>query len=108
MRFLASMFVLLIGASMALGDAMERLRPEKLRATHEKIESLKSQRREVSLSSGYDDVRSLLHVHSLFSHDSRSKLEEVAAGAKEVGARVILFNEHPAKHYDYVKDGHRG
>jgi len=108
MRFLASVFVLLIGASMALGDAMERMRPEKLRATHEKIESLKSQRREVSLTSGYDDVRSLLHVHSLFSHDSRSTLDEVVAGAKEAGARVILFSEHPAKHYDYVKDGHRG
>ena len=60
MRSLAIVFVLLVGGSVARGDAMERVRPEKLRATHEKIEALKGQRREVSLSSGYDDVRSLL------------------------------------------------
>lgn len=108
MRFLASVFVLLVGTSMAHGDAMERLRPEKLRATHEKIEALKGQRRDVGLKSGYDDVRTLLHVHSLFSHDSRGTVEEVVAGAKEAGVRVILFSEHPASHYDYVKDGHRG
>jgi hypothetical protein len=87
---------------------MERMRPEKLRATHERIEALKGQRREVNLKSGYDDVRSVLHVHSAFSHDSRATVEEVVAGAKEAGVRVILFSEHPASHYDYVKDGHRG
>ncbi len=75
---------------------------------HEAIESLKSQRREVSLSSGYDDVRTLLHVHSAFSHDSRGTIEEIVAAAKEAGARVIMFTEHPANHYDYVNDGHRG
>jgi hypothetical protein len=90
------------------GDALERMRPEKLRATHEKIEQLKKQRRDVSLISGYDDVRTLLHVHSAFSHDSRGTLEEILAAAKETGVRVIMFSEHPASHYDYVKDGHRG
>jgi hypothetical protein len=98
----------LAAASPVYGDALERMRPEKLRATHEKIEALKSQRREVSLSSGYDDVRTLLHVHSAFSHDSRGTLEEIVAAAKETGVRVILFSEHPASHYDYVNDGHRG
>jgi PHP domain len=95
-------------ARCACGDALERIRPEKLRATHEKIESLKSQRRAVSLSSGYDDVRALLHVHSAFSHDSRGTIEEIIAAAKETGVRVIMFSEHPAANYDYVDDGHRG
>ena len=95
-------------ARCAYGDALERMRPEKLRATHEKIELLKSQRRAVSLSSGYDDVRALLHVHSAFSHDSRGTLDEIIAAAKETGVRVIMFSEHPGGHYDYVDDGHRG
>jgi hypothetical protein len=30
------------------------------------------------------------------------------AGAKAANVHIILFNEHPAAHYDYVKDGHRG
>jgi hypothetical protein len=108
MRSLLCVLLLGIGSATAHGDAMERMRPEKLRATHERIEALKGQRREVSLKSGYDDVRTLLHVHSAFSHDSRATVEEVVAGAKEAGVRVILFSEHPASHYDYVKDGHRG
>ena len=95
-------------ATLASGDAIERMRPEKLRATHERIEALNSERRDVSLSSGYDDVRTLLHVHSAFSHDSRGTLEEIISAAKQAGVRVILFSEHPASHYDYVDDGHRG
>ena len=102
--------VVFIGAcaQFAFGDALERIRPEKLRATHEKIEALKNQRRAVGLSSGYDDVRTLLHVHSAFSHDSRGTLEEIISAAKQTGVRVIMFSEHPAGHYDYVDDGHRG
>jgi hypothetical protein len=94
--------------SAANADTLERLRPENLKATHEAIEALKSQRREVSLKSGYEDVRTLLHVHSAFSHDSRGTIEEIVAAAKETGVRVIMFSEHPASHYNYFIDGHRG
>ncbi len=108
MRLLLSVLILFGVVSFCHGDAIERLRPEKLRATHERIEALKNQRREVKLKSGYDDVRTHMHVHSMFSHDSRSHVSEIIAGAKESGARVILFNEHPGGYYDYVNDGHRG
>jgi hypothetical protein len=95
-------------ASAVRADAFERMRPENLRAVHEAIEVLKSQRREVALRSGYDDVRALLHVHSLLSHDSRGTIEEIVAAAKEAGARVIMFSEHPSTKYIYFLDGHRG
>jgi PHP domain len=111
MRLIRGMFaIILVGAcaTQVYADALERIRPEKLRATHEKIEALKSQRRAVSLSSGYDDVRALLHVHSAFSHDSRGTIEEIIDAAKQTGVRVIMFSEHPASHYDYINDGHRG
>lgn len=107
-RRLLRLALLVACARSADGDALERMRPEKLRATHEKIELLATQRRPVSLSSGYDDVRVLLHVHSAFSHDSRGTREEIVAAAKKAGVRAILFSEHPASHYDYVDDGHRG
>jgi hypothetical protein len=100
---------LVLGLSPSLlADALERIGPEKLRATHEKIEALKKQLRKVELPSGYDDVRALLHVHSAFSHDSRGTIDEIVAAARQVGVRVIMFSEHPASHYDYVNDGHRG
>ncbi len=89
-------------------DAVERMGMEKLRATHERVESLKKELRKVTLASGYDDVRALLHVHSAFSHDSRGTIDEIVAAAKKVGVSVIMFTEHPASHYDYVIDGHQG
>lgn len=102
--------VLLLGclARGAAADALERMRLEKLQATHDRIEAFKKERRDVSLASGYDDVRTLLHVHSAFSHDSRGTIEEIVAAAKEAGVRVIMFTEHPASHYDYIVDGHQG
>jgi hypothetical protein len=104
----ACLAVWLTASVVVHADMIERLRPENLRAVHESIESLKSQRRTVSLSSSYDDVRALLHVHSAFSHDSRGSIEQIVAAAKEAGVRVILFSEHPATTYDYFVDGHRG
>lgn len=102
--------IVLLSASArhATADALERMGLEKLKATHDKIEALEKERRTVTLKSGYDDVRTLLHVHSAFSHDSRGTLEQIIPAAKSVGVRVIMFNEHPAAHYDYVNDGHRG
>ena len=94
--------------SPACADALDRLQPDKLRAVHEAIETLKAQRHEVKLLSGYDDVRTLLHVHSSFSHDSRGTIKEIISAAKETGVRVIMFSEHPATTYDYFIDGHRG
>ncbi len=102
------LIVLTITPRLAVGDAMERAKLEKLRATHEKVEALKKDWHKVSLDSGYDDVRALLHVHSAFSHDSRGTIDEILAAAKKVGVRAILFTEHPASHYDYIGDGHHG
>ena len=53
-------------------------------------------------------MRANLHVHSAFSHDSRGTVEEIVAAAKKVGTQVVMFTEHPADHYDYFRDGHRG
>jgi len=106
--FISCWIVLLASAPMVAADMLDRLRPEKLQATHEAIKALKFQRRAVGLSSGYDDVRALLHVHSAWSHDSRGTIEEIVLAAKEAGVRVILFSEHPANSYDYFIDGHRG
>jgi hypothetical protein len=97
-----------MASAPATADMIDRLRPERLKAVHEAIEALKTQRREVKLTSNYSDVRAVLHVHSAFSHDSRGTLDEIVAAAKEAGIRVIMFNEHPASGYDYFIDGHRG
>lgn len=89
-------------------DALERLDLGRLKATHQAIEAFRLDRQPVSLPSPFHDHRSVIHVHSLWSHDSRGKPEEIRASAKAAGVSIVMFTEHPAPHYDYFKDGHRG
>ena len=102
------LWVVVVSPRVARADAMERMNLEKLKATHDKVEALKRDLHKPPFDCGYDDVRALLHVHSKFSHDSRGTIDEIVAAAKKVGARVVMFTEHPASHYDYVEDGHHG
>ncbi len=94
--------------SLARADAVDRLKPDHLKAVHAAVEALKLDRRSVSLPSPYVDNRGVMHVHSGLSHDSRSTIEEIVDAANKTGVNVIMFTEHPAPHYDYFKDGHRG
>lgn len=97
----------LVGAKTR-GDAVDRLKPEYLKALHAAIEGLKQDRQTVSLPSAFTDYRGAMHVHSGLSHDSRSPVSEVVAGAKKAGMRFVMFTEHPVPGHDYFKEGHRG
>jgi hypothetical protein len=87
-------------------DALTRMQPKQLEATHNAVEQFQLDRQPVSLKSGFDDVRTLLHIHSYLSHDSVGTPEEIRKAAVEAGARVVMFSNHPADDYDYIKDGH--
>lgn len=89
-------------------DAVDRLAPKRIAEIHAAVETLAAKRKMLDRPGTYADYRANLHVHSLLSHDSRGKPEDIVAAAKKVGTKVILFSEHPAPHYDFVKDGHAG
>jgi hypothetical protein len=95
-------------AGRACGDALAKLKPDKLEAVHKAVLRLESQRKEMPRSGPYQDYRANLHVHSLLSHDSRGRIEEIVAAAKATGTRVLMFTEHPSERYDYFNEGHRG
>lgn len=92
----------------AAGDAIQRMQLPKLQATHEAVLALKPEWKKVEIDIGLTDYRAILHCHSKFSHDSRGTIERVVEAAKAVGVNILMFNEHPADHYDYVLDGHQG
>jgi hypothetical protein len=89
-------------------DALARLQPQRLEAVHKAILSLRSEWRKLDRPGRYQDYRANLHVHSGLSHDSRGTIAEIVTAARAVGTRVLLFTEHPADHYDFYHDGHRG
>jgi hypothetical protein len=94
--------------TLAHADALERMQIDNLRATHAAVELLRQDLQPVSLQSGYTDYRGVMHVHSHLSHDSRSQVPEIIDAAHKVGVQIVMFTEHPADHYDYYTDGHRG
>jgi hypothetical protein len=100
--------LLFLSCGSVRADALVKLQPDKLEATHRDVLALRSKWQKLPRSGPYQEYRANLHVHSALSHDSRGTIEEIVAAAKVVGTRVLLFTEHPADHYDYFKDGHKG
>jgi hypothetical protein len=95
-------------APLARADALARLEAERLEAVHKAVIDLRAQWRKVDRPGPYREYRANLHVHSALSHDSRGTLAEIVAAAKACGTSVVMFTEHPAEHFDYFQDGHRG
>jgi hypothetical protein len=89
-------------------DAIDRLQPDRLEKVHQAVVALRDARREVPRVGSLREYRVNLHVHSKFSHDSRGQIDEIVAAARKAGTQVLMFTEHPADHYDFVKDGHQG
>jgi hypothetical protein len=92
----------------ARADALARLQADRLEAVRQAIAALRTEWQPLPRTGPFTEYRANLHVHSALSHDSRGTVEEIVAAAKAVGTRVLLFTEHPADHYDYFRDGHRG
>lgn len=105
---LFSLVLLALSFGICRGDALQRMTPAWLKQTREGVEELKQDRKPVEMKSDYQDFRAVMHVHSHFSHDSRSSAAEVREGAQKAGVKIVMFNEHPADWYDYFTDGNRG
>lgn len=99
---------LMAGQTTLAADALDRLTVQRLEEVHQALLKLKSQRRDLVRPGPLREYRANLHVHSALSHDSRGTIEEIVAAARSAGTHVLMFTEHPAGHYDFFQDGHRG
>lgn len=107
-RGIVLLVVILTAGVVDAGDALKRLTPERLEAVTKALSEFRTQRKDLPRTGSLRDYRANLHVHSKFSHDSRGQIEDIVAAAKKVGTQVLMFSEHPAEHYDFFTDGHRG
>jgi hypothetical protein len=106
--FLATLALILFFVNFARADALAKLKPDKLEAVHQAIQTLRGEWRLTPREGPFLEYRANFHVHSLLSHDSRGTIEEIVSAAKLAGTSILMFTEHPSDKYDYVKDGHRG
>ena len=107
-RLLASLLITVVVPTVACADALAKLELKKLEAVRLAVEALRGEWKAVPRPGSYREHRANLHVHSHWSHDSRGTIDEIVVAAKAAGTSVLMFNEHPAEHYDFFKDGHRG
>lgn len=54
------------------------------------------------------DVRTVFHVHSHLSHDSRGKPEEILAAARKLGIQAVFMTEHSTPDRRHLRDQWRG
>ncbi len=107
-KFTLACCLFAIISGVAFADGLEKLKAERLEEVRLSVESLRQQRIEVPRTDSFEEHRANLHVHSHWSHDSVGTIEEIVAAAKRTGTSVVMFSEHPADHYDFFVDGHRG
>ena len=86
---------------------LTRLQKANLARLHADVAALAAHRQPVALQTGFKDWRCILHCHSYLSHDSRGKIEDIAAAAKEDGITAIFMSDHPQK-LDVVAAGKHG
>lgn len=58
------------------------------------VEALEAARVPVTLETGWNEYRGVMHSHSEVSHDSIMKHEDILAALKEAGCRFILMSDH--------------
>jgi hypothetical protein len=95
---------------------LARLELARLARVHTDVEALRAAARppEAGTDGGgprdppYQDIRAVIHSHSYLSHDSRGTVEEILAGAKAAGVRVILMTDHYTPDRRFLREGLRG
>ena len=92
-RFLPGCLLAVVLAGFGCGiaealDAIDRLTPERLEATHKDVLRFQQERKKLIRSGPLREYRANLHVHSAFSHDSRGKIDDIVAAAKAAGTDI--------------------
>src|SRR5258708_3809851 len=87
---------------------VQRLALPRLKAVHDDVEKLKSQRRELPPLAGFNDYRCILHAHAEDSTHTGGTLPEMLADAKKAGVPCILLTDHYPPPQDFIYGRWRG
>ncbi|MEP7338963.1 MAG: hypothetical protein ABI977_14605, partial [Acidobacteriota bacterium] len=91
-----------------LYSTIERMKPERLRAVNEDRLRIQRSRKAVSLRTGFDDYKAILHAHAEDSAHTGGTRPELLAGAKKVGVKIIMLTDHVRPPKDFINDSWRG
>jgi hypothetical protein len=87
---------------------VERLALPRLKAVHDDVEKLKSQRAALAPRPGWNDYRCILHAHAEDSAHTGGTLPEMLVEAKKAGISAILLTDHFRPPRDFIDGRWRG
>ena len=87
---------------------VERMAPERLRATHDDLERIRKTRRVLAPLPGLLDLRGILHAHAEDSDHTGGTRVEMLAEAKKAGVDAILLTDHHRPPRDFIDQSWRG
>jgi hypothetical protein len=113
------MLIMVLGASLAaqtttgLGPgrkytSIERVQIERLKAVHADRLRYQNERKPVSLATGYNEYRAVLHAHAEDASHTGGTRPELLAAAKRAGVSVIMLTDHVRPGRDFINDSWRG
>jgi hypothetical protein len=88
--------------------SIERLNIERLRAVHNDRARFAAARKPVSLSTGYNDYRAVLHAHAEDATHTGGTRPELLAAAKRAGVQIVMLTDHVRPGRDFINDSWRG
>jgi hypothetical protein len=81
---------------------IERLQPERLRAVSEGRARYQKSRHKVSIETGYDDIRGVMHAHAEDSTHTGGTRAELLAAAKSTGVQFVMLTDHVRPPRDFI------
>lgn len=87
---------------------IERLKPQHLRAVHADRMRLAGERSPVSLKTGLNEYRAVLHAHAEDATHTGGTRPELLAAAKRAGVQVVMLTDHVRPERDFINDSWRG
>ncbi len=112
--FLVCLIFLLSSQSWAAdGDivkrtTIERMAPERLKATHEDVVRIQAQRKTIPPLPMRNDYRVILHAHAEDSAHTGGTRPEMLSEAKIAGVHAIFLSDHDRPPKDFITDTWRG
>jgi hypothetical protein len=87
---------------------LERLNPERLRAVRNDRLRFQSARKPVTIQTGLEDYRAILHAHAEDSTHTGGTRPELLTAAKQTGVKIIMLSDHVRPPRDFINDSWRG
>lgn len=87
---------------------IERLQTNHLQSVHADRLRFSKERKSVTLSTGYNDYRAVLHAHAEDATHTGGTRPELLDAAKRAGTQIVMLTNHVRPERDFIDDSWRG